>query len=60
MRAIGPEPVPFAEDFLTDWVFALDRLVEENATSQEGQLVDVEQNARIGAILTTLAEPVSP
>ncbi len=59
MRAIGPEPVPFAEDFLTDWVFALDRLVEENATSQEGQLVDVEQNGRVGAIIATLAEAVS-
>jgi hypothetical protein len=54
-RAIGPEPVPFGEDFVADWVFAFFRLVEENASSQDGLRVDVEQNARIGAVVRMLA-----
>jgi hypothetical protein len=54
-RAIGAEPVPFGEDFVADWVFAFFRLVEENASSQDGLQVDVEQNARIGAVVESLA-----
>lgn len=54
-RAIGPEPVPFGEDFVADWVFAFFRLVEDNASSQDGLQVDVEQNARIGAVVKALA-----
>jgi hypothetical protein len=54
-RAIGAEPVPFGEDFIADWVFAFFRLVEDNASSQDGLQVDVEQNARIGAVVKALA-----
>jgi hypothetical protein len=54
-RAIGAEPVPFGEDFVADWVFAFFRLVEENASSQDGLKVDIEQNARIGAVVKALA-----
>jgi hypothetical protein len=54
-RAIGAAPVPFGEDFIADWVFAFFRLVEENASSQDGLQVDVEQNARIGAVVKALA-----
>ena len=38
-----------------NWVFAFFRLVEENASSQDGLQVDVEQNARIGAVVKALA-----
>lgn len=54
-RAIGAEPVPFGEDFTADWVFAFFRLVEDNASSQDGLQVDVDQNARIGAVIKALA-----
>jgi hypothetical protein len=46
--------VPFGEDFVADWVFAFFRLVEDNASSQDGLQVDVEQNARIGAVIKAL------
>ncbi|HEX5080045.1 MAG TPA: virulence factor SrfC family protein, partial [Geminicoccaceae bacterium] len=54
-RAIGPDPVAFGEDFVADWVFAFFRLVEDNAASQDGLQIDVEQNARIGAVVKALA-----
>ena len=54
-RAIGAEPVPFGEDFVADWVFAFFRLVEDNAASEDGLQIDIEQNARIGAVVKALA-----
>ena len=54
-RAIGPDPVAFGEDFVADWVFAFFRLVEDNASSQDGLKIDVDQNALIGAVVKALA-----
>jgi hypothetical protein len=37
-----------------DWMTAFLALVEENASSQDGQTIDVEQNARVGRLVTGL------
>lgn len=44
------------ERFLVDWTFALFRMFEDNATSDESGQRNHEQNARLGAILETLGD----
>lgn len=56
---ITETPVAPAEDFLLDWGYSFMALVDENASSSDGQLIDVEQNVRIGRILEALTERVS-
>lgn len=58
-----PRPLRFAADdlpavetnesasYLTDWLFALYQLFEDNAKSTEGATINVEQNVRLGTIL---------
>jgi hypothetical protein len=40
-----------AATYMTDWIFALYQLYEDNATSTDTADIDVEQNRRLGAIL---------
>jgi hypothetical protein len=61
--AFEPKPLRFAADdlpeheandaatYLTDWIFALYQLYEDNAKSTDSAAVDIEQNSRLGAIL---------
>lgn len=44
-------------DYLTSWMHMVYRLFEDNAKDTEGGIADPEQNARLGAILNTLATP---
>ena len=53
-RAIAQVPVTFAHTYATDWFHGFYRVVEDNAKSASGVTVDLEQNARIGAILAAL------
>jgi hypothetical protein len=58
-----PKPLRFGADdlpeietseaagYLTDWLFALYQMFEDNAKSTEGSSVNVEQNSRLGVIL---------
>lgn len=55
---LAAEAKPFADDFITDWAFAFVAFLTENASSKDGQMIDVEQNARIGRLLATLSEAV--
>lgn len=52
--AIGPEPKPFAQTFVSDWFHGFYQVVEDNAVSTSGLRVDLKQNERLGAILDTL------
>ena len=51
---LGERPLPFADDLVTDWVFALFRLFEDNAQSEVGAVADPEQNRRLGSLLERL------
>jgi hypothetical protein len=51
---IGPAPKPFAQAYATDWFHAFDRVVEDNAKSEQGVTVDLVQNQRLKAILDGL------
>ncbi len=53
-RALGPEPLPYTDGFITDWVFAFVQLVRDNATDNQGQAVDLEQNLRLGRLIQDL------
>jgi hypothetical protein len=53
-RALGPEPTPYTDTFITDWAFAFVQLVRDNATDNQGQSVDLEQNLRIGKLIQGL------
>lgn len=44
----------YFEDFFDDWANAFYRVVEDNAKSQAGLTVDIEQNNRLGRILADL------
>lgn len=67
-RAFAEEPIRYSalglpewserrdERFMDDWTFALYRLFEDNATSDESGSRNVEQNSRLGAILETLSD----
>jgi hypothetical protein len=58
-----PKPLRFGADdlpeietseataYLTDWLFSLYQMFEDNAKSTEGSSVNVEQNSRLGGIL---------
>lgn len=47
-------PTPYDQMQYVDWMTAFRRLVEDNASSREGTEVDVEQNARLGKLVTAL------
>ena len=49
------EPVPFRQTYFDDWVFGFYQLVQDNAKSEDGQTINVAQNARLGRVLSTLA-----
>jgi len=48
----------YFEDFFDDWANGFYRIIEDNARSQAGLTVDIEQNERLGRILTDLRGPV--
>ncbi len=49
------QPLAFAEQMWTDWVFALDAVFVANAKDGVGGEIDIEQNMRLGQILAALA-----
>jgi len=53
-RSIGPTPAAFGHTYATDWFHGFYRVVEDNAKSAAGVTIDLEQNGRLGAILTGL------
>lgn len=67
-RAFDGEPIRYSalglpewserrdERFLEDWTFALFRMFEDNATSDESGQRNVKQNSRLGLILETLSD----
>lgn len=48
------QPSSFDGRFYADWFNAYFAFVDDNAASVKGQRIDVEQNSRLGAILSTL------
>ena len=52
--SLPPVPRAAAEDHWTDWVWSLDALVIENAKDGGGGAVNLEQNLRLGGILSDL------
>ncbi len=51
---LPPQPRNAAQDLWTDLVFALDAMFVANAKASGGADVDIEQNLRLGGILTNL------
>lgn len=58
-RAITQAPATFAHAYATDWFHGFYRVAEDNAKSASGVTIDLEQNARIGAILSGLQPRVA-
>ena len=54
---IGPVPKNFAETYATDWFHGFDRVVEENAKSEQGVTIDLAQNQQLKSILDALDQP---
>ncbi len=54
--AIGPKPTNFAVTYTTDWYHGFYRVVEDNAKSEQGVTIDLEQNQRLKTILDGLAQ----
>ena len=54
----GAGPPTYFEEFFDDWANAFYRVIEDNAKSLAGLTVDIEQNDRLGRILTDLRVPV--
>lgn len=53
-RDLPARPRPVAEEFWSDWVFALDALFVANAKDGIGGEIDIDQNLELGDILTGL------
>ena len=51
---IGSSPAAYRDAFIGDWMFAFHQAVDDNASSKEGQRIDVEQNELIGRVVTVL------
>ncbi len=51
---LPPRPRPVAEDYWSDWAFALDALFEANARDGIGGEIDIDQNLALGEILAGL------
>lgn len=51
---LPPRPRPVAEEYWSDWVFALDALFEANARDGIGGEIDIDQNLALGEILAGL------
>jgi hypothetical protein len=54
MPQLREDPVNYDQPFFQDWRAGFLRLVDENAMDQGGQMVDIEQNGRLGGILKSL------
>lgn len=52
------EAVPFRESYYQNWIFGLYQLVQDNAKSEDGQTIDVVQNACLGKALDAIAGAV--
>ena len=48
------QPTPYDRIQYADWMRAFRQLVEDNAASQDGVAMDVEQNERLGLLITSL------
>jgi hypothetical protein len=53
-RNIGPTPKPFSVNYVSDWMHGFFKVVEDNATSEQGVKVDLVQNERLKTILDAL------
>ena len=51
------DPVPYADLRWTDWTHALFSMFEANALDVDGTRMDIEQNMKLGGLLTTLRSP---
>jgi len=51
---IAAEAAPHRDTYVSDWLAALYKTVEENASSEDGLDIDVAENARLGAALDRL------
>lgn len=54
LPALGPQPGRYDLVFAEDWFSAFRKLVDGNSMDQGGQLVDIEQNRRLGVLLGML------
>jgi hypothetical protein len=54
VRDLSPVPRPIAPDYAADLAFALESVFLENARDVEGGERDIEQNRRLGAVVTGL------
>jgi hypothetical protein len=48
------EPLPYADQRWTDWTHALFSMFEANALDMDGTKMDIEQNIKLGELLTEL------
>lgn len=51
---IGPEPKLYNLDMLDDWAIAYMQLAHDNAKSEDGLSIDLEQNSALGRVLENL------
>ena len=54
LTALAAARPAFGHDYVTDWVFAFFRLVEDNAQTKDGIDYDITQNNRLGELLRGL------
>ena len=54
--ALPERPVAYDTTFYAEWILGLNRLMADNAASEDGQEYDLEANARLGAALRGLDE----
>lgn len=52
--SLPSQPTPYDQMQYVDWLAAFMRLVEDNASTVDGREIDVQQNARIGALIGAL------
>ncbi len=51
---LGKNPKPFADDFVSDWLTSLYKVVEDNAVSDQSGVIDIVENNKLKVILDGL------
>lgn len=54
---LSDKPLRYDQTYFRDWVLGLTRLTEDNVEFEAGTQINVEQNEKLGAVLSRLAAP---
>lgn len=57
-RRIDDVHADYSDRYVADWAFCFYQLAVDNASSESGMTVDVEQNERLGTVLAALSVPL--